>query len=153
ARTLGVPLFQEQGMKLAIAAAGFSPGEADELRRAMGHKRSHERMAALKLRLLDGMAKNGIPKETGQRIYQQLSAFADHGFPESHAASFALLVYASAHIKRYHPAAFCAALLNAQPMGFYAPQTLVADARRHGVDVQPVCAVNSDWGATLEGKP
>ena len=149
-RTLGVPLFQEQGMKLAISAAGFTPGEADELRRAMGHKRSHERMAALQQRLLDGMEKNGIPRETGQRIYQQLSAFADYGFPESHAASFALIVYASAHIKRYHPAAFCAALLNAQPMGFYAPQTLVADARRHGVQVLSVCAVRSDWDATLE---
>jgi len=104
-RTLGVPLFQEQGMKLAIAAAGFSPGEADELRRAMGHKRSHERMAALEKRLLAGMEKNGIPLETGKRIYQQLSAFADYGFPESHAASFALLVYASAYLKLYHPAA------------------------------------------------
>jgi error-prone DNA polymerase len=155
-RTLGVPLFQEQGMKLAITAAGFSAGEADELRRAMGHKRSHERMAALRQRLIDGMEKHGIDRETGQRIYQQLSAFADYGFPESHAASFALLVYASAHIKRYFPAAFCAALLNAQPMGFYAPQTLVADARRHGVTVLPVCAQASDWGATLvrhEGSP
>jgi error-prone DNA polymerase len=150
-RTLGVPLFQEQGMKLAITAAGFTPGEADELRRAMGHKRSHERMAALRERLLAGMERNGIAREVGQRIYQQLSAFADYGFPESHAASFALLVYASAHLKRYHPAAFCAALLNAQPMGFYAPQTLIADARRHGVTVRPVCARASAWEATLEG--
>src|SRR5262249_18506307 len=149
-RTLGVPLFQEQGMKLAIVAAGFTPGEADELRRAMGHKRSHERMRALERRLLDGMEQNGIPRETGQKIYQQLSAFADYGFPESHAASFALIVYASAYLKRYHPAAFCAGLLNAQPMGFYAPQTLVADARRHGVTVLPVCAARSEWGATLE---
>jgi error-prone DNA polymerase len=149
-RTLGVPLFQEQGMKLAITAAGFTAGEADELRRAMGHKRSHERMAALERRLLDGMERNGIPRETGQRIYKQLSAFADYGFPESHAASFALLVYASAYVKRYHPEVFLAALLDAQPMGFYAPQTLVADARRHGVTVLPVCAARSAFGATLE---
>src|SRR5687768_3493502 len=133
---------------MKLAAAGFSAGEADELRRAMGHKRSHERMAALEQRLLDGMEVNGIPRETGQKIYNQLSAFADYGFPESHAASFALLVYASAYIKRYYPAVFCAALLNAQPMGFYAPQTLIADARRHGATVLGVCAVASDWGAT-----
>ncbi|MBI4511835.1 MAG: error-prone DNA polymerase [Deltaproteobacteria bacterium] len=152
-RTLGVPLFQEQGMKLAIVAAGFSPGEADELRRAMGHKRSHERMAAIQERLLSGMAKNGIPRETAERIYAQLAAFADYGFPESHAASFALLVYASAYLKRYHHAAFTAALLNAQPMGFYMPHSLVDDAKRHGVSVLPACARTSEWLATLERDP
>jgi error-prone DNA polymerase len=149
-RTLGVPLFQEQGMKLAIVAAGFTPGEADELRRAMGHKRSHERMTALSARLLGGMAKNGIPRETAERIFAQLSAFADYGFPESHAASFALIVYASAYLKRYHHAAFTAALLDAQPMGFYAPQTLVADARRHGVKILGVDAERSLWGTRIE---
>ena len=149
-RTLGVPLFQEQGMKLAVVAAGFTAGEADELRRAMGHKRSRERMAAIHDRLLAGMQKNGIAGEIAERIFRELSGFADYGFPESHAASFALLVYASAWIKRHHPAAFCAALLNSQPMGFYAPHTLVSDARRHGVTVLPACARRSAWAATLE---
>jgi error-prone DNA polymerase len=153
ARTLGVPLFQEQGMKLAITAAGFTPGEADELRRAMGHKRSHERMAALKERLYAGMARHGIPQTAAENIYKQLSAFADYGFPESHAASFALLVYASCWLKRHHHAAFTAALLNAQPMGFYSPATLVSDARRHHVTVLPVCARRSAWLATLEPDP
>ncbi|HEY3354470.1 MAG TPA: error-prone DNA polymerase [Polyangia bacterium] len=150
ARTLGIPLFQEQGMKLAIVAAGFTPGEADELRRAMGHKRSHERMAALKQRLVDGMARNAIGADVAERIYQELSAFADYGFPESHAASFALLVYASAYLKRYHPAAFYAALLNAQPMGFYAPNTIVQDGKRHGVKFLPVSVRRSGWDCTLE---
>ena len=157
ARTLGVPLFQEQGMKLAIAAADFTAGEADELRRAMGHKRSRQRMAAISDRLIRGMRNKGIPARTAERIYNQLCAFADYGFPESHAASFALIVYASCYLKHYYPAAFCAALLNAQPMGFYAPSTLVADARRHGVSVWPPCAVRSEWEATLvpqsEGQP
>ncbi len=153
ARTLGVPLFQEQGMKLAVVAAGFTAGEADELRRAMGHKRSHERMAAIHERLVTGMAKNGISGEIAERIFRELSGFADYGFPESHAASFALLVYASAWIKCHHPAAFCAALLNAQPMGFYAPHTLISDARRHGVTVRPACARRSTWWATLEPGP
>jgi len=149
-RTLGVPLFQEQGMQVAIAAAGFTPGEADELRRAMGHKRSHERMARLCRKLIDGMARNGIDPEVARRIFNQISAFADYGFPESHAASFALLVYASAWLKHYYPAAFTCALLNAQPMGFYAPSTLVEDARRHGVEVRGVDVMRSDWDCTLE---
>jgi error-prone DNA polymerase len=149
-RTLGVPLFQEQGMKLAIVAAGFTPGEADELRRAMGHKRSHERMAALKERLIQGMARNGIPAAAGEKIFKELAAFADYGFPESHAASFALLVYASAWFKRYHPAAFYCALLNAQPMGFYAPNTVLQDAKRHDVKVLPVNVMKSRWDSTLE---
>ncbi|MCO1577173.1 error-prone DNA polymerase [Crossiella sp. SN42] len=135
AKTLGVPLFQEQLMQIAVEVAGFSAAEADELRRAMGAKRSGERMARLKDRFFSGMARNGITGDTAQRIYDKLVAFANFGFPESHALSFALLVYASSWFKLYYPAAFCAALLRAQPMGFYSPQSLVADARRHGVTV------------------
>ncbi|MFL5580274.1 MAG: OB-fold nucleic acid binding domain-containing protein [Gemmatimonadaceae bacterium] len=152
-RTLGVPLFQEQGMKVAIAAAGFTPGEADALRRAMGHKRSRERMHAICEQLVAGMARNGIPEETARRIYNQINAFADYGFPESHAASFALLVYASAYLKHYYAPEFTAAILNAQPMGFYAPGTLVEDARRHGVVVRPADLRWSDWDTTLEAAP
>jgi error-prone DNA polymerase len=150
ARTLGVPLFQEQGMQVAIACAGFSAGEADMLRRAMGHKRSRERMAAICAKLIDGMKANGIAEETAIRIYNQINAFADYGFPESHAASFALLVYASAYLKHHYAPEFTAAILNAQPMGFYAPGTLIEDARRHGVTVQPVDVRWSCWDATLE---
>jgi error-prone DNA polymerase len=152
-RTLGVPLFQEQGMQVAIAAAGFTPGEADELRRAMGHKRSHERMARICEKLIDGMAKNGIAPDIARRIFNQIAAFADYGFPESHAASFALLVYASAYLKHYYPAEFTCALLNAQPMGFYAPGTLVEDARRHGVLVRGVDVTRSAWDCTVEPAP
>lgn len=149
-RTLGVPLFQEQGMKLAIACAGFSPSEADQLRRAMGHKRSHARMQELQARLTEGMRANGISEELATRIYNQLCAFADYGFPESHAASFALIVYASCYLKHHHPDALLAGLLNAQPMGFYSPNTLIADARRHGVKVHPPCAQRSEWNSTLD---
>ena len=149
-RTLGVPLFQEQGMQVAIAAAGFTPGEADELRRAMGHKRSHERMAKICGKLVDGMARNGIEPDVAHRIFNQIAAFADYGFPESHAASFALLVYASAYLKLYSPAEFACALLNSQPMGFYAPSTIVEDAKRHGVEVHGVDVMRSDWACTLE---
>ncbi len=149
-RTLGVPLFQEQGMQVAISAAGFTPGEADELRRAMGHKRSHERMAAISRKLIEGMAKNGIAPDVARRIYNQISAFADYGFPESHAASFALLVYASSYLKHYYHAEFSCALLNAQPMGFYAPGTIVEDARRHGVEVRGVDVMKSEWDCTIE---
>ncbi|MBI1723615.1 MAG: error-prone DNA polymerase [Gemmatimonadetes bacterium] len=149
-RTLGVPLFQEQGMQVAIAAAGFTPGEADELRRAMGHKRSHERMAKICRKLIDGMAKNGIEPDVARRIFNQIAAFADYGFPESHAASFALLVYASAYLKHYYPVEFTCALLNAQPMGFYAPGTIVEDARRHGVEVRGVDVMRSAWDCTVE---
>ena len=149
-RTLGVPLFQEQGMQVAIALAGFSPGDADVLRRAMGHKRSRERMAAICQRMLNGMSKNGIASVDADRIFNQINAFADYGFPESHAASFALLVYASAYLKHYYAPEFTAAILNAQPMGFYAPGTLVEDARRHGVEVRPVDVTRSGWEATLE---
>ncbi|HEX5439024.1 MAG TPA: OB-fold nucleic acid binding domain-containing protein, partial [Gemmatimonadaceae bacterium] len=150
ARTLGVPLFQEQGMQVAIAAAGFTPGEADTLRRAMGHKRSRERMAALRDRLMQGMMRNGISEADAERIYKQLNGFADYGFPESHAASFALLVYASAYLRHYYAPEFTAAILNAQPMGFYSPGTIIEDARRHGVTVLPVDVTRSGWESTLE---
>jgi error-prone DNA polymerase len=149
-RTLGVPLFQEQGMQVAIIAAGFMPGEADVLRKAMGHKRSRERMAAICQRMFDGMAANGYSADIAERIFNQINGFADYGFPESHAASFALLVYASAYLKHYYAPEFTAAILNAQPMGFYAPGTLVEDARRHGVEVRPADLTKSKWDATLE---
>jgi error-prone DNA polymerase len=151
ARTNGVPLFQEQAMRLAVVAAGFTPGEADELRRVMTHRRSHEKLAALKARLVSGMAARSISGADAEQIFKQLLGFAGYGFPESHAASFALLVYASAWLKRYHPAVFTAALLDSQPMGFYAPHTLVEDAKRHGVEVLGLDVALSGWGSTLEG--
>jgi error-prone DNA polymerase len=149
-RTLGVPLFQEQLMQLAIDVAGFTAIEADQLRRAMSAKRSVEKMTELRDRLYEGMAANGITGEVADDIYHKLAAFADYGFPESHAYSFAYLAYVSSWLKRYHPAAFCAALLNAQPMGFYSPQTLVDDARRHGVVVRRPDINASPAKATLE---
>jgi error-prone DNA polymerase len=149
-RTLGVPLFQEQLMQMAVDAAGCSPQQADELRRAMGSKRSAERMAALREELYAGMARNGITGPTADLVYDQMAAFASFGFAESHSISFALLVYASSWLKRYYPAAFCAALLGAQPMGFYSPQTLVADAQRHGVEVRRVDVDASRVHACLE---
>ncbi|MEU8243812.1 error-prone DNA polymerase [Actinoplanes missouriensis] len=153
AKTLGVPLFQEQLMQLAIDVAGFDPSEADQLRRAMGSKRSITKMERIKARLYEGMAANEITGELADDLFHKLSAFASYGFPESHAMSFAYLVYASAWLKRYHPAAFCAALLNAQPMGFYSPQSLVDDARRHGVEVRRPDINRSDAAATLETTP
>ncbi len=132
-KTLGIPLFQEQLMQMAIDVSGFSPAEADELRRAMGSKRSVARMTNLKERLCAGMAERGIDEDIQEQIWVKLVAFANYGFPESHSISFAYLVYASSWIKLHYPAAFCAALLNAQPMGFYSPHSLVQDARRHGV--------------------
>ncbi|WP_027346383.1 error-prone DNA polymerase [Hamadaea tsunoensis] len=149
-KTLGVPLFQEQMMQLAIDVAGFSPADADQLRRAMGSKRSIEKMAKIKDRLYAGMAANGIADDVADDIYLKLEAFSSYGFPESHAISFAFLVYASAWLKRYHPAAFLAALLGAQPMGFYSPQSLVDDARRHGVEVRRPDINASGVKATLE---
>jgi error-prone DNA polymerase len=137
-RTLGVPLFQEQGMRMAIEAAGFSPGQADQLRRAMGHKRSRERMAEIYPKLIDGMVQNGIDRAAADQLFHMLEGFADYGFPESHAASFALLTYASSYVKCHEPAIFLAAILNVQPMGFYSTEVLVNDARRHGVVVKPV---------------
>ncbi len=149
-RTMGIPLFQEQGMQVAIAAAGFTPAQADQLRRAMGHKRSAERMAAICEELIAGMARNGIAEDIGRRIYNQISAFADYGFPESHAASFALIVYATAYLRHYYAPEYAAAILNAQPMGFYSPGTLVEDAKRHGVDVRPIDLTRSSWDHVLE---
>ncbi|MBN1172517.1 MAG: error-prone DNA polymerase, partial [Micromonosporaceae bacterium] len=150
ARTLGVPLFQEQLMRIAIDVAGFTPAEADELRQAMGAKRSRGRMVRVRERLYAGMAANQITGRLADELFARLAAFANYGFPESHAISFAYLVYASAWMKRYHPAAFCAALLNSQPMGFYAPQALVDDARRHGVLVRRPDVNLSLAGASLE---
>jgi error-prone DNA polymerase len=149
-KTLGVPLFQEQLMQMAIDAAGFSPAEADQLRQAMGSKRSAERMERLRARLYAGMAERGVVGEVADRIWEKLAAFASYGFPESHSVSFAYLVYASSWLKRYYPAAFCAGLLNAQPMGFYSPHSLTQDARRHGVEVRTPDLNVSGTGATLE---
>jgi error-prone DNA polymerase len=149
-RTLGVPLFQEQLLRMAVAVAGFTPGEAEELRRAMGFKRSVERMRALEQRLREGMARNGIVGETARKILKSITSFALYGFPESHAASFALLAYASAYLKVHHGAAFTCALLDNWPMGFYHPATIVQDARRHGIPVFPVDVAHSAWRCTLE---
>lgn len=149
-RTLGVPIFQEQAMKLAIVAAGFTPGEADQLRRAMGAWRKQGVIAQFRKKLVEGMTANGYEDEFAERVFRQISGFGEYGFPESHAASFALLVYVSAWIKRYHPAVFAAALINSQPMGFYAPAQLIRDARDHGVSVLPVDINHSDWDCTLE---
>jgi len=150
-KTLGVPLFQEQLMQLAVDCAGFSAAEADQLRRAMGSKRSTERMRRLRSRFYDGMRQlHGAPDEVIDRVYEKLEAFANFGFPESHALSFAALVFYSSWFKLHHPAAFCAALLHAQPMGFYSPQSLVADARRHGVRVHGPDVNASLAYATLE---
>lgn len=149
-RTLGVPLFQEQGMRLAVTAAGFTATEADQLRRVMSHKRSREKMAKLCQDLARGMEANGFSPEAIDTITHQLQAFANYGFPESHAASFALLVYASAHLKKYFAPEFYCAMLNAQPMGFYSPATLIRDALRHDVEVRPVDLAKSSWDCTLE---
>ena len=149
-KTLGIPLFQEQLMQMSIDIGGFSPADADQLRQAMGSKRSRTRMEELKERLYLGMAERGVTGEVADDIWEKLVAFANYGFPESHSVSFAYLVYASSWLKRYYPAAFCAALLNAQPMGFYSPHTLVGDARRHGVEVLTPDINASGAGATLE---
>ena len=149
-RTCGVPIFQEQVMQLAVVAAGFTPGEADQLRRAMAAWRRKGGLEPFRKKLMDGMRKNGIPAEFAERIYRQILGFGEYGFPESHSVSFALLAYVSAWLKRHEPAAFLAALLNSQPMGFYTPSQLVQDARRHGVEVRPVEALASEWDCTLE---
>jgi error-prone DNA polymerase len=149
-RTLGIPLFQEQLMQIAVTAADFTPAEADQLRRAMGSKRSGDRIERMRTRLYDGMRHNGITGEVADTIYEKIKAFAAFGFAESHAMSFALLVYASAWLKLHYPAAFCAALLNAQPMGFYSPQSLVHDAKRHGIEVRRPHINQSAAGASLE---
>jgi len=149
-RTLGVPIFQEQVMQLAMVAAGFSPGEADRLRRSMAAWKKRGGLEPFEERLKSGMARNGYSAEFAAAIYRQILGFGEYGFPESHSASFALLVYVSSWLKHHHPAAFCAALLNSQPMGFYAPAQLVQDARRHGVEVLPADVNASDWDCMLE---
>ena len=150
-RTLGVPLFQEQAMALAVVAAGFTPGEADRLRRAIAAwKRSGNQIAQFGEQLESGMLARGYTKRFAEQVFRQIQGFSGYGFPESHAASFALLVYVSAWLKRHHPAAFTAALLNSQPMGFYAPAQLVRDAREHGVEVRPVDVLRSAWDCSLE---
>jgi error-prone DNA polymerase len=149
-RTLGVPLFQEQLLRMAMVAAGFTGGEAEELRRAFGFKRSEKRMQQIEGKLRTGMAKQGITGETAEAIIKSITSFALYGFPESHSASFALLVYASAYLKAHYPAAFYTAMLNNQPMGFYHPATLVKDAQRHGVRFAPIDVQASDWDCRVE---
>ncbi len=149
-RTLGVPLFQEQAMKLAVVAAGFTPGEADQLRRAMGAWRRPGIIEQFRQKLIDGMVARGLSAEFAEGVFRQISGFGEYGFPESHAASFALLVYISCWLKHYHPAAFTAALVNSQPMGFYAPAQLVRNAREHSVEIRPIDVNHSCWDCTLE---
>jgi error-prone DNA polymerase len=149
-RTLGVPIFQEQVMKLAMVAAGFTPGQADSLRRAMAAWKRKGGLEPFQKQLLEGMLARGYSETFANQIFKQILGFGEYGFPESHSASFALLVYTSAWLKRHEPAAFCAALVNSQPMGFYAPAQLVRDARAHGVEVRPVALAVSEWECTLE---
>ena len=149
-KTLGVPLFQEQAMKIAIVAAGFTPSEADRLRRAMATFKRVGTIGTFQRKMIDGMLANGYERDFAERCFQQIEGFGEYGFPESHAASFALLVYASAWLKCRYPDAFAAALLNAQPMGFYAPAQIVRDAREHGVEMQPPDVNHSHWDSTLE---
>jgi error-prone DNA polymerase len=149
-RTLGVPLFQEQLLRIAMVAAGFTGGEAEELRRALGAKRSEKRMREIEVKLRRGMERNGISKQAQDEIVQSIVSFALYGFPESHAASFALIAYASAYLKTHYLAAFTAAMLNNQPMGFYHPSTLVKDAQRHGLKVRHIDVLRSKWECTIE---
>jgi error-prone DNA polymerase len=149
-RTLGVPLFQEQLLRMAMIAAGFSGGEAEELRRAFGFKRSEARMKEVEIKLRRGMERNHIDPETQEKVVQSIVSFALYGFPESHAASFALLAYASAYLKCHYLAAFTAALLNNQPMGFYSPATITKDAQRHGLKMLSVDVMRSEWNCSLE---
>jgi len=148
-RTLGVPLFQEQVMQLAVAAAGFTPGEADALRRSMAAWKRHGGLEPHRDKLLAGMAKNNYSRDYGERLFEQIKGFGSYGFPESHAASFALITYVSCWLKCHHPAAFAASLVNSQPLGFYTPDQILQDARRHGVPVLPVDVRHSDWNCTL----
>ncbi|MCK9381689.1 MAG: error-prone DNA polymerase [Sulfuritalea sp.] len=150
-RTLGIPIFQEQAMQIAIVAAGFTPGEADQLRRAMAAWKRKGGLGPFRDKLINGMRERGYADDFAEALYRQIEGFGDYGFPESHAASFALLVYVSAWLKRHEPAAFLLGLLNSQPMGFYSASQLVQDARRHGVEVRPVDVTLSDWDSTLEG--
>jgi error-prone DNA polymerase len=149
-KTLGVPIFQEQVMKLAIAVAGYTPGEADQLRRDMAAWRSKGRIESHRERILSRMIERGIPSEFAERVFNQIRGFGEYGFPESHAASFALLAYITAWLKCHHPAAFTCAMLNSQPMGFYSPASLVEDAKRHGIAIRPIEVTSSRWDCTLE---
>ncbi|HLL55260.1 MAG TPA: error-prone DNA polymerase, partial [Myxococcaceae bacterium] len=149
-KTLGVPLFQEQAMKLAMVAAGFTPVEADRLRKILSNKNAEKLLEPIQQRFLEGCVQNGYEREFAERVFNQFRGFAHYGFPESHSASFALIAYASAYLKHYYPAAFTCALLNSQPMGFYAPHTLVEDAKRHGVEVRGVDVRHSNWDSTIE---
>ena len=149
-RTLGVPLFQEQAMQIAIIGAGFTPDEADRLRRALATFKKLGTVSAFYNRFIRGMRANGYDQDFAERCFSQIEGFGSYGFPESHAASFALLVYASAWIKKHHPGIFACALLNSQPMGFYAPAQIVRDAREHGVVVRPVCINASFWDNAME---
>src|SRR5690606_9963172 len=148
--TFGVPLFQEQAMRLAIEAAKFSDDDADGLRRAMATFRANGRLHEYREKFIHGMVGRGYDQGFAERCFKQIEGFGSYGFPESHAISFALLVYASAWVKRHHPEVFCAALLNSQPMGFYQPSQLVRDAREHGVEVRPPDVLASCWDCTLE---
>ena len=152
-KTLGVPLFQEQAMKIAIVAGGFTPGEADKLRRAMATFKRTGTIGTFKTKMIEGMVATNYPRDFAERCFSQIEGFGEYGFPESHAASFALLVYASAWLKCRYPDVFAAALLNSQPMGFYAPAQIVRDVREHGVEVRPVDINHSDWDCTLEPGP
>jgi DNA polymerase III alpha subunit len=149
-KTLGVPLFQEQAMQIAIVGAGFNPEEADRLRRSLATFKKHGNVSEFRARFMEGMARNGYDADFAARCFAQIEGFGSYGFPESHAASFAHLVYASAWLKRHHPGIFACALLNAQPMGFYAPAQIVRDAREHGVEVRPVCINASHWDNVME---
>src|SRR5450631_3720786 len=149
-KTLGVPLFQEQAMRVAIACAGFTPSEADQLRRSMATFKHTGGVSKFRDKLISGMIANGYEREYAEQTFRQLEGFGSYGFPESHAASFALIAYASSWLICHHPDVFCAALLNAQPMGFYAPAQIVRDARDHAVDVRPVCVNASRWDCSLE---
>jgi error-prone DNA polymerase len=151
-KTLGVPLFQEQAMKVAIEGAGFTPARADELRKAMATFKYTQGVGQFKTELIEGMAARGIGPEFAERLVKQIEGFGSYGFPESHAASFAKIAYASSWMKCHHPDVFCAALLNAQPMGFYAPAQIVRDARDHAVEIRPVCVVDSQWDTRLVGQ-
>jgi len=149
-KTLGVPLFQEQAMRVAIECAGFTPGEADKLRKSMATFKFTGGVSAFRDKLINGMVANGYEQEFAEKTFSQLEGFGSYGFPESHAASFALIAYASSWMKCWHPDVFCAALLNAQPMGFYAPAQIVRDAQEHGVEIRPICVNASRWDCTLE---
>ena len=149
-KTLGVPLFQEQAMQIAIIGAGFTADEADQLRRAMATFKRNGEIPRFRFKMIEGMVKNGYPQDFAERCFSQIEGFGTYGFPEAHAASFAILVYVSAWMKCLHPDVFACALFNSQPMGFYAPAQIVRDARDHDVEVRPIDVNHSDWDCTLE---